>query len=231
MPGADFGVEWAPGRGALTPGLLNRWQYVLGIERDLSFCRELRRRFSPGRFGVVCGDILEVPLPLRPPPYPLVGNLPYHITGPLLIRILAVSDRISQFQGLVQWEVSQRLVAEPGGAQYRGITLLYRWMGRVDRRFRVPAEAFRPAPGVDSAWVVYEPERDPRDLEPMRVFVRRCFRHPRKTLVNNLADETEEKERWRSWMETRGWNPRRRPQTLTPKEMEEIYEQWRNERW
>jgi len=215
VPRAPFGVEWAPGTGALTVRLARRWGYTLGLEIDLDLARTLRERLN------------DYPLPSRAEPYPLVGSLPYHVTGPLLMRVLEAHDRIVEFQGMLQWEVARRLAAEPGDSQYRGITLLYRWMGTVDVLHRVPAGAFRPPPRVDSAWVRFRPRRSPRDLEGVRRFVRRCFRHPRKTLLNNLSDGSDSKTVWKRWMEGRGWDPRRRPQTLEPAELEVLFDAWR----
>lgn len=221
-----FGVEWTPGKGALTDKLVERWDYTFSVELDPAFCRELRRRFDSGRLGLIRADVTEYPLPRRPESYPLVGNLPYHLTGPLLIRILEAHDRIHQFQGMVQWEVARRLVASPGDSEYRGISLLYGWMGRLNVVHRVPAGAFDPAPEVDSAWIRFRPQRSPSNFERVRRFVRRCFRHPRKTLLNNLAEDPEEKTAWKAWMERRGWDSRRRPQTLEPRELEALYETW-----
>lgn len=228
VPTADFGVEWAPGDGALTVQLVERWDYTAALEIDARLARTLRNRLDPDRLGVVRADAVEYPLPARPEPYPLVGSLPYHVTGPLLIRILRAHDRIGEFQGMVQWEVARRLAAEPGDGEYRGITLLFRWMGEVELRHRVPADAFRPAPRVDSAWILYRPSRSPGSFEAVRRFVRRCFRHPRKTLINNLTGNPDEKTAWRNWMQKRGWDPRRRPATLHPDELEVLYEAWTN---
>lgn len=228
VPEADFGVEWAPGDGALTDRLVERWNYTAALELDARLARTLHGRRDPSRLGVVRADIVEYPLPARSEPYPLVGNLPYHVTGPLLMRILGAHDRIRQFQGMLQWEVARRLAADPGESEYRGISLLYRWMGEVELVHRVPAGAFRPPPQVDSAWIRYRPTRSPDSFESVRRFVRHCFRHPRKTLINNLAEDPDEKTAWRDWMQGRSWDPRRRPATLRPDEMEVLYEAWTN---
>lgn len=228
VPTAEFGVEWAPGDGALTSGLVERWEYTAAFEIDARLAGLLRDRLGSDRLGIVRADIVEYPLPARPGGYPLVGSLPYHLTGPLLIRVLRAHDRIDEFQGMVQWEVAHRLAAEPGESDYRGISLLYRWMGDVELLHRVPADAFRPAPRVDSAWIRYRPGRSPASFEAVRRFVRRCFRHPRKTLINNLTEDPEEKAVWRDWMRSRGWDPRRRPSTLNPGDLEELIEAWTN---
>ncbi|MFB6355315.1 MAG: rRNA adenine dimethyltransferase family protein [bacterium] len=230
MTSAPFGVEWAPGKGALTRHLTQYWDYILAVEIDQEFCRHLSREYSSQSVGVVRGDIQSIEMPVRPDAYPVVGNLPYHITGPLMMKILEISDRITQFQGLVQWEVARRLVEEPGGSDYGGLSLLYQWMGEVKVLHRVPSEAFTPRPNVDSGWIRYHPHRSPDDLKGVQNLVRTCFRHRRKTLLNNLAGEGNSKGGWKKWMEQQGWNVQRRPQTLKPSELEDLVKEWKRQK-
>lgn len=228
VPRAPAGVEWAAGRGALTRGLVGTWDYVLAVELEFSFCLHLRASFPARRLGVVCGDIRTMPPPPDWASFPLVGNLPYHLTGPLLIRILRLSDRLDEFQGLVQAEVADRLTASPGDSDFGGISLLYAMVGEVESAFRVPPQAFEPSPEVESTWIRFTPGRRVDDFEGLRRLVRRCFRYPRKTLLNNLADEPPDKDRWRRWMDEQGWDVRRRPATLTPQDLGRLYDAWTN---
>lgn len=223
---APFGVEWACGDGALTGELINRWESGIGIELDQSFCRQLVERFGQSDWEFIRGDLLDYPLPDRDETYPMVGNLPYHVTGPALMKILRHADRLSTFQGLVQWEVGERLTAPPGDSNFRGISLLYQWAGSVEVPFKVPSEAFEPRPDVDSAWVEFQPDLPGGSLSERASFARTIFHMPRKTLVNNLTDDTGEKTFWRNWMADRDWDDRRRPQSLTPDEFEVLYETW-----
>jgi len=196
------------------------------MEIDHSYCRSLREEMGSERWLFIRADLLEHPMAPLGDPYPLVGNLPYHITGPALKKILDLSPGLTSFQGLVQWDVGERLAAQPGDSEYRGISLLVQWAGSVDIPFRIPASAFNPVPDVDSAWIEFEPHRRPYDRSGFASFVRRCFQHPRKTLVNNLAGRKKRKDRLREWMKGRGWNVKRRPQSLTPEEMEVLFEAW-----
>jgi 16S rRNA (adenine1518-N6/adenine1519-N6)-dimethyltransferase len=225
-PEASFGVEWAAGNGSLTELLLDPWEYLVALELDFDFCRTLRDRFSTRNLGVIRADLTEYPLPVRRKPYPVFGNLPYHVTGPLLVKLVRGVDRISRFQGLVQWEVAQRLNAQPGSSSFRSISVLVQWAFEVELRDRVPASAFTPEPDVDSGWIDLRP-RDPEEpVEPFRSFLETCFQQPRKTLLNNLSGESGDKELWRNWMDQRGWDARRRPHSLSVDEYREVFREW-----
>lgn len=226
-PSAPFGVEWAAGRGSLTELLRDHWTYVLALEIDETFCRELKDTFRDHHVGVVRADVLEYPLARRSSTYPVFGNLPYHLTGPLLVKLAREAPTISRFQGLVQWEVAKRLSADPGDGSFRSISVLMQWAFEVTVRDRVPAEAFTPEPNVDSGWIDLVPRDRERPFEPFRSFVREAFQQPRKTLLNNLSAFTDEKSTWQEWMEQQGWDPRRRPHSLSVEEFEDLFDAWR----
>ncbi len=228
VPEAEFGVEWASGRGALTAGLMKRWKKLLTVEIDLSFCRHLREKFVDPP-AVIRADILTYPLPKISLSYPLVGNLPYHLTGPLLVKILRNADKISSFQGLIQQEVAERIAARPGESEYSGITVLFRLSGRIENCFTVPAGAFSPVPGVDSAWVKFIPGEGIENFEGMRKFVRRCFSQPRKTLLNNLASGAD-KDSCRRLLSEVELDERCRPHQVTPKKFLEVFDRWKKEK-
>lgn len=223
---APYGIEWACGHGALTEELVRIWDCGLGIELDPDLIPHLIDNFGSTGWNFIRADLTEYPLPPRPESYPLVGNLPYHITGPALMKIYRESALISRFSGLVQWEVGKRLVAEPGDSEYRGISLLMQSIGSVELPFRVPADAFDPVPNVDSAWIELEITDPGRSSQRHAEFVRLMFRHPRKTLVNNLSDQSEDKQYWRKWIKSQGWDSRRRPQTINPEEMRDLFLEW-----
>lgn len=226
VPSAAFGIEWAAGRGSLTELLLDHWDYVLALEIDGAFCRDLRGTFRERPIGVVRADVAEYPLPERSHSYPVFGNLPYHLTGPLLVKLAREAPSISRFQGLVQWEVAERMAAEAGDGSFRSISVLMQWAFEVRVRDRVPAQAFTPEPEVDSGWIDLVPRDRARPFEPFRKFVRGAFQQPRKTLLNNLGALTDDKVYWKKWMEQRDWDPRRRPHSLTVEEFLQLFDAW-----
>ena len=90
------------------------------------------------------------------PPYDVVANLPYHITSPILHALLGEAAAAASGSVLmVQREVAERIAAPPGEMSYLSVFVQYHAAVRV--AFRVPPEAFEPAPEVESAVIVVEP--------------------------------------------------------------------------
>ena len=177
-------VEIGPGRGALTEKLLQRASRVIAIELDSYLVEHLRGRFD-NRLEVIHQDVLAADL-ARWPGAPIVGNLPYYITSPILEKVVRMEFTRAVF--LMQREVAERLTAEPGSRDYGFLTVQTAVYARARLLFGVKPSAFHPPPKVDSAVVLLEP-RPPAVADPA-AFVRFagvCFRQKRKTLRNNLA--------------------------------------------
>ena len=125
------------------------------------------------------------------PPYDVVANLPYHITSPILHRLLGSPPRPGRLVLMVQLEVAERIAARPGAMSYLSVFVQYH--ARVRIAFRVPARAFEPAPAVDSAVVVLEPFADDDRLadqvaeDALWRLVQSGFRERRKMLHNVLV--------------------------------------------
>jgi 16S rRNA (adenine1518-N6/adenine1519-N6)-dimethyltransferase len=166
----DRVLEVGPGLGILTGALLDAGAAVTAVELDRRLAELLRSRFEanvvvgskapvgPGRLRLIEGDALDQDLPrLVPPPYAVVANLPYHITSPILHRLLERAPRPERMVLMVQWEVAERLAAPPGRLSYLSVFVQYHAAVRLAAR--VPASAFEPAPAVESAVIVVEPRR------------------------------------------------------------------------
>lgn len=176
-------VEIGPGRGALTEKLLQRASRVVAVELDHNLVDHLRARFDD-RLEVVHQDVLACDLS-RWPGVPIVGNLPYYITSPILEKIARLDYARAVF--LVQKEVAQRLAAVPGSRDYGFLTVQTAVFAQARLLFEVKPSAFHPPPKVDSAVVLLE-RRPPAVSDPDALvrFAGACFRHKRKTLRNNL---------------------------------------------
>src|SRR6185503_15954192 len=102
------------------------------------------------------GDALDQPLPdLVPAPFRVVANIPYHITSPILHRLLERAPRPERAVLMLQAEVADRIAAAAGHMSYLSVFTQFHASVRV--ALRVPREAFEPAPKVASAVVVIEP--------------------------------------------------------------------------
>lgn len=229
-PGRQI-LEIGPGLGILTAALLERGADVTAVEVDERLAAHLRLRFADlamGQLRLVEGDALDIPLDeLVEPPYDLVANLPYHITSPVLHRVLGTDLRPDRFVLMLQREVAERIAAEPGGMSYLSVFVQYHASVRVARI--VPASAFEPAPEVESAVLVgdTQPRQLPPDAEEgLWRLVQAGFRERRKMLHNVLPRQLPHigRERFDAALEKVGIAPERRPQTVSVEEWLALYE-------
>ncbi len=198
-------LEIGPGLGILTGGLLAAGAAVTAIELDRSLAARLCSVFAEpialaevdraaaGGLRLIEGDALDQELTtLLPAPYDVVANLPYHVTSPILHRLLEAPPRPARAVLMVQREVAERIAAPPGAMSYLSVFVQAHAAVRI--AFRVPATAFEPEPAVESAVIVVEPapegplaalsdvERD--DLWRL---VQASFRERRKMIHNVLT--------------------------------------------
>ena len=224
-PGPGRGVlEVGPGLGFLTRGLLDGGATVTAVELDRGLAGFLRSEFEPeietGRLRLIEGDALDQDLTrLVDAPYDVVANLPYHITSPILHRLLGETPRPERLVLMVQREVAERIAAPPGRMSYLSVFVQYH--ARVRIAFTVPGTAFEPEPAVDSAVIVVEPypgdDRlpDAAAEDALWRLVQAAFRERRKMLHNVLSRQLPvEPARVAAALETAGIDPDRRPQTV-----------------
>lgn len=193
-------VEIGPGLGALTEVLLARAGHMRCVEIDRDLAARLRERFTPDRLQVIEGDALatdwaalarEAGGPLR-----IVGNLPYHISTPLLFVLLPVAAHVADQHFMLQREVIDRMVAPPGGKDYGRLSVTLQLRYAMTKLFDVPPGAFSPPPQVTSSVVRMRP-RPAGDLpdvpfDTIERVVGAAFNQRRKTLRNALATVMDE---------------------------------------
>jgi 16S rRNA (adenine1518-N6/adenine1519-N6)-dimethyltransferase len=171
----------------------------VAIELDPYLAGHLRSKFAAEpRLEVLQQDVLGTDLS-QWGRVPVAGNLPYYIASAIIERVARIPPPRAVF--LIQNEVAERLVAQPGSREYGYLTVLIAARMHARLLFRVKPAAFHPPPKVESAVVVLEPRTDPLDVDDVDLFlqfVSQCFRHKRKTLRNNLAEiyGTEAIESW-----------------------------------
>ena len=215
-------IEIGPGRGALTEVLARRASRLIAVELDRDLARMLRDRWSgEPRVTIVEADVLKVRLAeLAEGPYALVGNVPYYITTPILFHALE-RPRPERAVYLVQREVAERIVSEPGSRSYGALSVNVQSVARAEVLFRVPAGAFHPPPKVESAVIRITPRDDPavdaEREERFRWFVQAAFGLRRKqmrrvirTIGALTADEAEQV------LARSAIDPDTRPETLAP---------------
>ena len=180
-------IEIGPGRGALTRHLLPRTDELHALEVDPSLARYLKSKFAAQpKLHVHQCDVLASDLTQWGPAV-IAGNLPYYITSPIIEKFLALDARFPLAVFLMQREVADRLLAQPGTRAYGYLTVAARLICHLQLVLQVPASAFVPPPKVDSTAVQFirKPEI-PAALPHLLAFIGRCFAQKRKTLRNNL---------------------------------------------
>ena len=188
----DRVVEVGPGLGVLTLGLARAGATLTAIEIDPRLCAFLRTHLSASLgVTVVEADALRFDFaPLPAPPYRLVANLPYHITSPLLLYLLAQGGCFTDLTVMVQKEVAERLLAAPGESDFGRLTLRVAFDAEIEPLLAVPAAAFYPVPKVDSQVIRLRPRTHPPvtgvDRAALFRLIDTGYRSRRKTLANNL---------------------------------------------
>jgi 16S rRNA (adenine1518-N6/adenine1519-N6)-dimethyltransferase len=209
----DRMVEIGPGLAAITRPLARvvRPLHVVEIDRDI--VERLKREFGPDELAIHEGDALEFDFASLGPDLRVVGNLPYHISTPILFHLFESADRLRDIHVMLQAEVVERMGAAPGSSEYGRLSVMLQYRFEMEKVLDVPAEAFRPAPKVESAVIRMSPRsgewRRAKDERALSETVALAFSQRRKTLRNTLGRALSAAD-----FEWLGIDPQARAQTL-----------------
>ena len=192
----DHVVEVGPGLGSLTLGLIDTAQTVTALEIDPRLAGRLPTtvgEFAPDhadRLTVINTDALKVArADFDTAPTALVANLPYNVSVPVLLHLLAELPSISRVLVMVQKEVADRLAAQPGSKIYGVPSVKAAFYGDVSRAGTIGKHVFWPAPNIESGLVRIDVAADaPRELrDTVFPLVDAAFAQRRKTLRSTLS--------------------------------------------
>jgi 16S rRNA (adenine1518-N6/adenine1519-N6)-dimethyltransferase len=209
---ADLVVEVGSGTGSLTARLCDQAGAVLSIEIDFAFY-EMVREILHGRdnLTLVHADVLKNKNEIRPEVFAqieelrqrfhcervkLVANLPYAVAVPVVSNFLLSELSVERLVVMVQWEIAERLSAQPGTKDYGALAVLAQSLAEVEPvRRRLPPAVFWPRPKVASAIVRIRPNAARRahvvamagSVGAFRNFLRDLYTHRRKNLRGGLA--------------------------------------------
>jgi 16S rRNA (adenine1518-N6/adenine1519-N6)-dimethyltransferase len=211
----DTMVEIGPGLAAMTDLLLKSLPHMHVVELDRDLVARLEQRYPREKLTIHAGDALKfdfghIPLPpgkkLR-----VVGNLPYNISSPLLFHLADFAPLVQDQHFMLQKEVVERMVAEPGTKAYSRLSVMLQWRYRMAMLFIVPPDAFDPPPKVDSAIVRMIPIEQPLACDPARLeaVVQKAFSQRRKVIRNCVAGMFTEEQ-----LVAAGINPQDRPEAV-----------------
>jgi 16S rRNA (adenine1518-N6/adenine1519-N6)-dimethyltransferase len=203
----DLAVEVGSGTGSLTVRLAEQAGAVFSVEIDPAFY-DLARETIHGRDNVLLlhADILKNKNLLNPwvfdaladfrqrtglPRLKLVANLPYAVATPVIANFLMTEPTLERMVVMVQWEMAERLTAQPCTKDYSALSVLVQSLADVELIRRLPPAAFWPRPQVASAIVLVRPSPVKRahvgDVVRFRNFLRDLYVHRRKNLRGALA--------------------------------------------
>jgi len=183
-------LEIGPGLGALTDMLAESGAPVVAVEVDRGLAAHLRNRFAGTSVEILEADFLAVPEQEWRARFPaggtVVGNLPYSISSPVVLRLIELREVFPRAILMLQREVVDRLCAGPGGKEYGILSVYLGVLAEAHREFVVRRSCFHPAPDVDSAVmsVRFRGEYSETLVTALRTVVRAAFARRRKTLRN-----------------------------------------------
>lgn len=226
-------IEIGPGTGALTVPLAERAGRVIAVELDERVIPGLRvKTFSLGNVEIIHEDILKLDLreiidreleehdlkEVR-----IVGNLPYYITTPIIMKLLEADTGAASITAMMQKEVGDRIAAEPGTKLSGAITYSVHYYADVTPIVSAGRECFYPVPKVDSV-VLRMDIRDecpvhPADEELFFRCIKAGFSQRRKTLLNSLMSLGDyDKQQIADALDKAGIAHERRAESLTMEE-------------
>jgi 16S rRNA (adenine1518-N6/adenine1519-N6)-dimethyltransferase len=217
-------IEIGPGPGGLTRALLDsQAAQILAIEFDPRAAAAITElaESANGRLTILQADAMTADLPaLIPAPRAIVANLPYNIGTPLLIRWLAQAGAYQSMTLMFQLEVAERISSPPNTKAYGRLSVLAQWLCDVSILLKIPAEAFTPAPKIESALVRLIPKPNQPPVEHFHAMERltaAAFGQRRKMLRAALRPLGGE-----SLLRSANIDSTRRAETLTVQEFERL---------
>ncbi|XP_068608149.1 dimethyladenosine transferase 1, mitochondrial [Brachionichthys hirsutus] len=236
--------EVGPGPGGLTRSILNAGVAdLLVVEKDSRFIPGLTllSETVPGKMRLVHGDILTYrvdkgfpadiakPWEEDPPNLHIIGNLPFSVSTPLIIKWLeCIANRTGPFAYgrtrltlTFQKEVAERLIASTSSKQRSRLSVMAQYLCTVSNRFTIPGQAFVPKPKVDVGVVHFTPLAQPQIKQPFKMVekvVRNVFQFRGKYCykgIEKLFPETFRTEMFQEMMQKADVDPTLRPVQLT----------------
>lgn len=209
----DLVLEVGIGTGSLTARLAEEAGFVIGVEIDTSFFRLAQETVqTQPNVALIHADILKSKNELNPEvlellegvrergasadlPFgrhlKLVANLPYAVATPVISNFLLTGLPFERMVVTVQWEIAERLTAQPGVKDYGALAVLVQSLADVSLVRRLGPTVFWPRPKVDSAIVLIQPNEAKRaqvgDVRRFRGFLRDLYSHRRKNLRGALV--------------------------------------------
>ena len=190
----DIIVEIGPGFGALTRHLVDACCQVIAVEIDKRLSEKLAEKFVHfPNFTLITNDFLDVEIQKYFQPgknLRIVGNIPYHITSPVIFKIFEIREHVRDMILMIQREVAQRIVAKTRTKDYGILSVFSQLYSEPKILFHVSKNVFNPKPDVDSTDIRWDFSRAPevliKDKPLLDKIIRASFNQRRKMLRKSL---------------------------------------------
>ena len=225
----DLVIEIGPGMGVLTAAAAERAGKVIAVEIDKKLIPILKETLAEyDNVEIINADIMKTDLteiveanrPADGGKVRVIGNLPYYITTPIIMKLLEESVPADSITIMMQKEVADRIKAGPGGKDYGALTVAGGFYWTITHVADAPKEVFVPRPKVDSTVIRLDLRKEcPVDLIDQKIFfetVKGGFGQRRKTLLNSLTGVRGlPKPEIADALDAAGIDPKRRAETLS----------------
>lgn len=236
--GADIGpedtvVEIGPGIGVITCEAAERARRVIAVEIDKNLIPILGETLAGfDNVEIINEDILKLDVKRlisgeKAENVKIMGNLPYYITTPIIMKLLEEGVKADSITIMMQKEVADRIKASPGTKAYGALSVAVQYYCTVEKIADAPRSAFVPQPNVDSTVLkLHMRSERAAQIGDEKLFfdcVKAAFSQRRKTLLNSMQTlKGADRELIRDTLEAAGIDPARRAETLTIEEFARI---------
>ena len=226
-------LEVGPGIGTLTQGLAQSGADVTAIELDRRLLEVLDTTLaSYDNVRIIHGDVLKLDVPtiMNHKPFKVVANLPYYITTPIIMSLLASKLPIERLVVMVQKEVALRMIAKPGTKDYGALSVAVQYYTEPDIVLDVPPKSFLPAPAVTSSVIrCVLRDKPPVDVIDEKLFfrvVKAGFAQRRKTFSNTMKTTGLTRDRIEELLAKANIDGQRRGETFTLQDFADVANAW-----
>ena len=229
----DTVLEIGPGIGVITAEAAERARRVIAVEVDSSLLPILEETLGEySNVRIINEDVLKLDINRiieeeQAERVKIIGNLPYYITTPIIMKLLDEEVKAESITVMMQKEVADRIKAGPGSKAYGAISAAVQYYCTVEKIIDVPRTVFVPPPKVDSVVLKFKlREQKAAVVQDKRLFfecIKAGFGQRRKTLLNSLQTvRGTSKEVIAASLAAAGIDASRRAETLTLEEFGKI---------
>lgn len=230
----DLVIEIGPGLGTFTNELIKKAAKVVCVELDKKMVEILEDRFKFfDNIEIINEDILKVDIDKivdenKDLKVKIVGNLPYYITTPIIMKLLEGRAKFESITVMIQKEVADRLCAKTGTREAGAITYAVEYYANARKLIEVPHTSFIPMPNVESEVIILEVRKEKnikvKDEDKLFKVIKYAFMQRRKTLINALqnTEVCDDKEKLRDILHKLNIDERVRGEALTLEQFAEI---------